>query len=136
MLEEFERALARGQSLQQTRERLIMQTEEHRRQMLAQIESDFKEAQVIEYGLTLPRHSPAYGTARGAVSWFRKKYPPLDDGFARELLKTVWMSTNGRKGANSDDKGTGGEGESRSTVDGGSAPGEAALHEPVPEIEP
>lgn len=141
MLSEFEKALARGEDLQQTRERLIQQTEDQRRRMLAQIEQDFREAQIIEYGLTLPRHTPAFGTAKGAVTWFRKKWP-ADDSAARELMKVVWESQHRqRKGAVKNDedgstKRAGDPAEEQRTVDGGSDPSEEALHEPIPEIEP
>ena len=90
LIEEFEKLLASGcQDPESVRQSLLQKAEADRQKRIEQIEADFRTCELIRYGLTLPRESPAYAVSKGIVTWYRKKYP-IDNTLARELRKASW----------------------------------------------
>lgn len=91
MIQEFEQLLATNAfgDPEAVRQQLIRQVDEDRITRLAEIDRDCQLVKLVQFGLTLPRETPAYGVARGAVNWLRKKYPD-DDTLRREMRKACW----------------------------------------------
>lgn len=101
MLRELEIAIARGQDVQQVRQRLIEKARAEHQQTLDEIERDTRTAELINYALRLePKESPAYGVAKGIQRRLQRQYPE-DDSIARALLKDAWLMER-RKEQNDD----------------------------------
>lgn len=91
LIEEFEQLLATNAfgDPEAIKQHLLRKVEDDRINRMAEIERDFQLCKLIQFGLTLPRETPAYGVARGTINWLRKKFPQ-DDTLSREMRKACW----------------------------------------------
>ncbi len=106
VIQEFEQLLATDAygDLDKTRQNLLRKANEDKLQREAEIERDYKLCQLIQFGLTLPRESPAYGISKGACNWYRRKYPQ-DDSLKKSIRKMAWAIDHDlREGSGKHDK--------------------------------
>ena len=91
MIQEFEQLLATNAfgNLEATKQHLLQKANEDRQNRVLAIEKDYQIARLIQFGLSLPRESPAYGISKGACNWYRRKYPQ-DDSTQKMIRKACW----------------------------------------------
>lgn len=135
MIAEFQKALACGYDLDRI-SAMLRESEARRHQArLAEIEQARREAELVRWGMTQPKGSAAFSTARAAVSDLRKKFPESRKARAAEraVLRALEEPDTEERGENHDGKAEQGQ---PGRNDGSGEDGAEVLSAAIPQIEP